>query len=286
MHGLFAKIGRFFQHHVEKPVLAVAASLHLLVIHVIVGTNRVAYEGRHYLPGSIDVEIARKAQVVSAALNRPPVRQETCVSRLHGFIDANDPVRRGIHGELRRGFEGLFGCSIGCLDSDLALPLPGYASGTMLSDLNGRTYRLPEVGGVQDVTADHIRAMAYVPISPVSVESPYDESHCELNDADLVTVEASFDVAGLYERFHDSFAGDDAVVAWRDATLAQPVFAAVQLQRPTYQIASPYEGWLPPTLHREYLDLLAKQKREERLPSVSRQGSTSSRSLSRGGLAR
>ena len=35
------------------------------------------------------------------------------------------------------------------------------------------------------------------------------------------------------------------------------------LQPAAYQIASAYEEWLPPTLHREYLDLLAKQKKEE-----------------------
>ena len=326
MRNLLAQVGHFFEAHVEKMVLGLAAlvCLYLLVTQVILGPDRVSYQGQSYSPGTIDDHVRRKANDVAAAFEREPTPKPPYRSRLTELLDANDPVRTGIRAPLKGGFLELFGSALGRLEDERVSPLPLYAStGPAVPVAKDRTYRLPEVGDITDVKADHIRAAAYIPIAPVTPEDPYQSSSCDINDLDLVTVEAKYEVAGLVERFHESFTGDEVPAAWRDASLAQPVFVAVQLQRQqgldgdrwgawedvprcrvearremlkasdagrdssaggvhvrriqfsnsdvlgdllqpsTYQIASSYEDWLPPTLHREYLDLWAKQKKEE-----------------------
>ena len=78
---------------------------------------------------------------------------------------------------------------------------------------------------------EHIRAVAYVPGVEINQENVYNQAISEPNDIDLVTVEFQFDIAALYKSFNDSFAGPKVKDQWRDKTLAEPVFAAVQLQR-------------------------------------------------------
>jgi len=326
MGKLLAQVGEFFEAHVEKIVLGLVGllGLYLLLTQVILGPNRVRYGNRYYSPGSIDDQIRRQAEDVAAGLDRDPSPPADYRSPLRGPLDANNPVRAGISGPLKGGFLELFGSALGHMGVDGASPLPMYATGgPTVSAAKDRTYRLPEVGDIDDVKVDHIRAAAYIPMTPITETNPYQDSGCDINDQDLVTVEAKFDLAGLAERFRESFTGDDVPAAWRDVSLAEPVFAAVQLQRrqslddgrwgdwqevprclvearrdllripdanqdsggagvqvrkilfskrdvmcdllqpPTYQIASAYDDWLPPTLHREFLDLLAKQKKEE-----------------------
>ncbi|TFG90346.1 MAG: hypothetical protein E4H16_01965, partial [Candidatus Atribacteria bacterium] len=53
----------------------------------------------------------------------------------------------------------------------------------------------------------------------------------EVNDLDLVTIEAKYDVSGLCNRFYECFAGIDVNQEWRDPCLAKPVFASVGLER-------------------------------------------------------
>jgi len=91
-------------------------------------------------------------------------------------------------------------------------------------------YRLPRIGEVNDVAVEHIRAVAYVPIDVITQETPYDKASHEPNDIDLVTVEAKFDIEGLYARFKESFV-DDVDEQWADPCLSKPIFSAVQLQR-------------------------------------------------------
>jgi len=326
MRNLLAQVGHFFEAHVEKMVLGLAGlvCLYLLVTQVILGPDRVPYLNQSYSPGSIDDHVRRKADDVAVAFEREPAPKPPYRSRLTGPLDANDPVRTGIRTPLKGGFQELFGSTLGRMGNERVSPLPLYAStGPAVPVAKDRTYRLPEVGDIVDVKADHIRAAAYIPITPITPENPYQASGCEINDLDLVTVEAKYEVAGLVERFRESFTGDEVPAAWRDASLAEPVFVAVQLQRQqsldddrwgnwqdvprcrvearremlkvsdtgqdssaggvhvrriqfsnsdvlcdllqpsTYQIASAYEDWLPPALHREYLDLSAKQKKEE-----------------------
>jgi hypothetical protein len=72
--------------------------------------------------------------------------------------------------------------------------------------------------------------VAYVPIDEVTPQNPYDKAGNEPNDIDLVTVEAKFDIAELYDRFRESFV-EDVEEQHADPCLAKPIFAAVQLQR-------------------------------------------------------
>jgi len=94
-----------------------------------------------------------------------------------------------------------------------------------------KKYRLAEIGTVVDASAEHIRAAAFVPVSKVDLDSPYDQKNCEVGDVDLVTVSAEFDVSELVREFHSCFNGPAVPLAWRDPCLARPVFAAVELQR-------------------------------------------------------
>ncbi len=327
MRNLLAQVGHFFEAHVEKMVLGVAVviSLYLLITQVILGPDRVQYEKGLYSPSEIDSRIQRKAQDVLEAFNREPAARQAYGSPLTGALDANDPIRKGISGSLKNGFAGLYQSPLSHLTGVpvAILPSPAPTGDSKAPVAKDRTYRLPQVVEIEDVKADHIRAAAYVPLNPVTEENIYQESGCEINDIDLVTVQAKFDMAALNERWHESFAGDEVPVAWRDSSLAEPVIMAVELQRqqrlpdgqwgpwkevprtrvearrelfqmaqadqnasasgagirriqfgnkevlcdllqpPAYQIASSYEQWFPPSLHGEYLDVVAKQEKEE-----------------------
>jgi hypothetical protein len=327
MRNLLAQVGHFFEAHVEKMVLGVAVviSLYLLITQVILGPDRVQYDRGLYSPGEIDSRIQRKAQDVLEVFNREPASRRAYGSPLTGALDANDPIRKGISGPLKNGFAGLYQSPLSNLAGVPVAILPSTApTGTSKTPVaKDRTYRLPQVVEIEDVKVDHIRAAAYVPLKPVTEENIYQESGCEINDVDLVTVQGKFNMAALNERWHESFTGDEVPVAWRDSSLAEPVVMAVELQRqqrlpdgqwgpwqevprtrvesrrelfqmaqadqsasasgvgirkiqfgnkevlcdllqpPTYQIASSYEQWFPPSLHGEYIDVVTKQGKEE-----------------------
>ncbi|MHC4309174.1 MAG: hypothetical protein ACYSSN_04450, partial [Planctomycetota bacterium] len=126
-------------------------------------------------------------------------------------------------------FVNMISLRIGDIDISLYWPLPIHSS----SDVGGKQkYRVPLIGEVTDAAISYIRAVAYVPFVEVDEENRYDMSLSMPNDIDFVTVGAKFDVAGLYGRFYNSFAGDGVEQEeWRDPCLAEPVFASVQLQR-------------------------------------------------------
>jgi hypothetical protein len=327
MRNLLAQVGHFFEAHVEKMVLALAAliSLYLLITQVILGPDRVQYDKQLCSPSQVDHLNARKARTVADAFSAAPAVKESYRSPLTAPLDPNDPIRKGIRGPLAHGFEGLYQSPLSTLTGVQVAVLPSTApSGTNKAPVaKDRTYRLPQVVEIEGVKVDHIRAAAYVPVKPVTEGNAYQDSGCEINDLDLVTVEGKFDMAALKERFHESFAGDEVPATWRDATLAEPVVVAVELQRqhrladgqwsqwevvprgrvearrdlyqmaqadqtasasgvgirriqftnpevlcdllqpPAYQIASAYDQWLPPSLHGEYAELVAKQAKEE-----------------------
>jgi hypothetical protein len=107
-----------------------------------------------------------------------------------------------------------------------------------------RKYRIPEIGEVNEVTMGYVRAVAYVPTEEINEQRVYSKAVTEVNDIDFVTVEAKFDVKGLYERFYDSFAGSDVEkTEWRDPCLANPIFAAVQLQRQEALADGSWSDW-------------------------------------------
>ena len=131
---------------------------------------------------------------------------------------------------MPKGFAGLFESPLGFIDAT-AVPRtsPAFASRYAGSS---RKYRLPQIPEVADAAVSHIRAAAYVPIREITTQTAYDTGTSEPNDIDLVTVEARFDTVELYRRFTASFNGVDVQKEeWRDPCLADPTFAAIQLQR-------------------------------------------------------
>jgi hypothetical protein len=225
------RIVNFLEQHVEKIVLAIVGlvCIWLLFTRVLFSPNVISYDGQKFSPGEVDAYIYGRAKTLEEKSNQPPKPKPQYVSRLDGSIDPNDPVRQGIPGALPHGYAGLMESALdGVINTDLHPPLPSYS--TFARDLGGE-YKLPAVGEVTDVAAEWIRAVAYVPTQDVTDEVPYDKAPHEPNDIDLVTVAGEFDVAGLYERFEESFMGDGVPPELRDPCLARPVFAAVQLER-------------------------------------------------------
>jgi hypothetical protein len=206
------KIGSFFEENVEKIFLVIVGlvCVWLLITRVIFSPNEVAYGDGKYSPGSVDDQVYDEAVLLRDKINTPPTDPEPYQSKLSEFV-------------------ALLDSSISNIDVNLWPQVP-YAVDGVISGTGGGQYRLPRIGEVNDVAVEHIRAVAYVPTVAVTPESPYDKAPHEPNDIDLVTVEAKFDIEGLYERFGHSFV-DDVAEQWADPCLAKPIFAAVQLQR-------------------------------------------------------
>ncbi len=208
----FSKIGGFFEEHVEKIVLAVVGALcaWLLITRVILSPNVVPYDGKKVSPTAIDEQIYAKARLLQQKLNEPPENMPPYDPKVNKFSAMLDSAITGVDiGPVRLA------------------PYPVVArEGT---PGGGGVYSLPRIGEVTDVDVEHIQTVAYVPISVVTEEKPYDKGNNEPNDLDFVTVEAKFDVAGLYARFKEMV--EDAGPEYADPCLARPVFAAVQLQR-------------------------------------------------------
>jgi hypothetical protein len=206
------KGGNFFEEHVEKMVLVFIGliCIWLLVTRVFISPNKVEYGGEKLGPGEIDIRISKEAELLRMKLDDRPKPLPAYKQRIDSFA-------------------GLVDSPIGDIDISLYWPLPIHS----LADISDkRKYRIPWIGEVTGATVEYIRAVAYVPMIEIDEENRYDAMVSKPNDIDFVTVEASFDVAGLRERFYDSFAGEGVEQEdWRDPCLAMPVFAAVQLQR-------------------------------------------------------
>ncbi|MCP4453691.1 MAG: hypothetical protein GY809_19700 [Planctomycetes bacterium] len=243
MQNILAKIGAFFEAHVEKFVLAIAGivGLWLLMVFVVMSPNAVSYDDQTFSPGSVDDYIsAKKSALVKGQLNQSSTESELSYqSMLDTTVDVNDERLGDFGAALPKGFLGLLSCSIDHIESGTVLAAP-KAINIVKSD--GREYSLPYVGEVSQVQVGHIRAAAYLPAEPVTDEQSYQSVDHDVNDVDLVTVQARFDVASLRARFYESFAGGGLPAKWQDKEMAKPVFAAVNLQR---QTQSPDGSWSP-----------------------------------------
>ncbi|MDY0357198.1 MAG: hypothetical protein RBR19_15050 [Sedimentisphaerales bacterium] len=248
MRELLGKIGRFCENHVEKIVLVIVGAFcaWLFFTRVIFSPNGVPFDGKVYPPGQIDAAIQQKAQNLAAQLQGGGTASASKVEyipRISGPIDPNDPVVTSVFAgrPAPRSFMDLFKSPLDYLVSDMPL-----AETVVTQSPDDRPkYTLPRVGPVRDVAVQHLRAAAYVPVSPVTMQNTYDNVDTEPNDIDLVTVEARFDVAELYRQFHAHFAGTQVErQSWRDPCLANPKFAAVQLQRQTLLDDGSWSDWV------------------------------------------
>jgi hypothetical protein len=217
------KDSNFFEEHIEKIVLAVVGlvCLWLFITRVLFSPYYIEYDNDKFDPGAIDNYISKQAAVLENKLNRKPEPKQPYQPRVDDFI-------------------ARFDSAISDINIGLGLPQP-IISSKGISD--NRVYRIPLIGEINEVSAEHIRTVAYVPNGKVGEENVYGPDNSEPNDIDFVTVEAKFDVSGLYKRFNTSFAGGDIQQDWRDPCLAKPVFASVQLQRQKLLSDGSWSDW-------------------------------------------
>jgi hypothetical protein len=246
MPEFIKNIGRFFENHVEKIVLAIVGALCAVLFfkYVIFSPNTVTVGSKKYAPGQVDQAISEQAKDLQQVLkgNRSgDAKGPKYTSVLTGRLDPNNAVVAGIvERPLPQGFMGLFRSPLSFVTDQASIVPP--ARTVVTSD---RRYKLPpRIGAVTDVAVNYIRDAAWVPTEPLTSQRGYDKVEVEANDVDLVTVEAKFDTAELYHQFRAYFNGEEVAKSqWRDATLAEPVFAAVQLQRRTLSDNGAWSDW-------------------------------------------
>jgi len=216
------KKGNFFEQHIDKIVLGVVGiiCLWLSLVYVLPGAYSIEIGGNQLGPGEIDHYIKRRVVAIEQKLEESPA-----IRAYHPKFD---------------GFAQKFVCSVNSIGDDICFPLPGSPGKTL--ELN-RKYRLPEIGPVQDVAAGLIRTVTYFPTEEVSLDNEYRKVKTKLADIDLVTVQGSFDTAGLYKNFQQSFAGRRVNSEWRDETYAKPVFASILLERQQRLANGIWSGW-------------------------------------------
>ncbi len=245
MRELLGKVGRFCENHVEKIVLVLVVPVcgYLFFTGVIFRPNAVSYDGKMLNPGQIDAYINEKADELRDALDGVERRAEEkgYDSLLRGPIKPDDPVVTEVFASrpAPESFLSLF-------EDPLSFLNMSDAGVRQVVKTAARRYALPPVGEVSHVAVSHVRAVAYVPVTEVSASDDYAQSNSEPNDLDLVTVEAKFNVARLYDMFHDHFDGTEVEkLAWRDPCLAVPKFASVQLQRQRRLDDGTWSDWAP-----------------------------------------
>jgi hypothetical protein len=216
------KKGNFFEQHVDKMVLGVVGIIcvWLSLVYVLPGAYSIEIGGNQLGPGEIDHYIRRQSATLEEKLEEPP--------EMRAYSSKFD------------GFAQKFVCSLNSIGDDAYFPLPGTEKETL--ELN-RKYRLPEIGQVQDVASGLIRTVTYFPTEEVGLDNEYRNVKTKLADIDLVSVQGSFDAAGLYKNFQQSFAGRRVNSEWRDKTYAKPVFASIQLERQQQLSNGIWSGW-------------------------------------------
>ncbi len=220
--------GNFFEvyieAHVEKIILGVAGivCVWLLITRVLLSPNYVEYNGKKLSTGNIDKQISKDAELLRGKLGLEPKSAQQYEAEANNFI-----------AQIESPFK-----SIG---ESIYFPQPGNRPAIEISD--GRKYRLPTVGDVNEISTRYTRAVVYIPTQDVDEENTYDKVGHEPNDLDFVTVEAKFNIATLYANFQKGFNGTDVSEEWRDPCLANPVLAAVQLERQKLGTDGSWSSW-------------------------------------------
>lgn len=271
MGNILGKIGHFFEVHVEKIVLVVFGilSLYVLLDRVLFSPNMVEFDGQTFAPGKIDRYIDQQfSGPVRDRLQGAPTSLTEYEPLLTGPIDPCDAVLvdTELKGTFDQGFMGLYRSALRDIDDRLYPPQPRHSAA---ESTERRKYPLPFIGEVQEVKSGYIRAAAYFPVEEITDETSYDDVQHEPNDLDLVTVEGKFDFGMLRQRFFESFASEDLPVEWRDETLAEPVCAAVNLQRQELLPDGRWSTWqdVPRLAIDHQPELMTPVTRVEDLPS-------------------
>ena len=206
------KRDNLFERYIDKAVLGVAMllSLWLLWVFILGNPYAVEYGSVKLGPGEIDNHIKdQEVQQLLSKLGEAPKAKSYTKNR-------------------RAEFAKMVACSINNIADDVHFPIPGY--GRKVS-VDSRIYVLPDIDEVSDVSVERVRSVVYVPTEPVGANNPYGMALTDFGDIDLVTIEASFNVASLYKNFEQCFSGRQVRRDWQDKNLAKPVFAFVGLER-------------------------------------------------------
>jgi hypothetical protein len=222
---MIKKTGNFFEAHIEKIVLILVGLLFawLFFTRVVISPNRIEYDRKMYSASKIDQEIVSEVQ------------------RLQDILDS-DPNNKGPYQSRKEEYLSLVESSVKGVDLDVYPVRPGFVP---LMQAIKRKYRLPIIGELESSEISYVRGAAYIPVEEVDVENPYSSLTSEVNDIDLVCVEGTLDMVALYDKFYESFVGDDVKAEWRDPCLAKPVFGAVQLERQHLQDDGIWSDWQP-----------------------------------------
>jgi len=271
MQDLIKKFGRFIENHVEKIILVIVAGVCAVLFfrNVIFSPNAVTVDKKTFSPASVDRYIKTQADELQRRLNSSTATAaagRAYKSVRTGRIDPNDPIIADIITHpLPQGFEGLFNSPLAFLQDKPVAARSGSAVAA-----GGRKYKLPpRIGEVTDAGITFLRAAAWVPLERLTPEKGYDKVQTEANDVDLVTVEGKFDTKELFRQFHAYFAGEEVQRAdWRDPCLADPIFAAVQLQRRQLREDGTWGDWqeVPRSRVEPYGQLFKVVERVEDLP--------------------
>ncbi len=205
---MIKKQSNFIEAHIEKAVLIISGLIAAYIFYAFVlrGPNEIPYDNQKFRPGQLDIYIAEQSEKLKDRLGREPVLKPAYVPQSISFLAKMNSV----------------------IDKNLNIiwPVPSAAETSV-----DKKYRMPVIGQVNDVDIEHIRAAAYIPKVPVTLENALMEDTYEPNDLDLVSVSANFDMSKIADSFQECFAGKEVPQGWRDSSLAKPVFAGVQLQR-------------------------------------------------------
>jgi hypothetical protein len=216
---MIKKQSNFIDEHIEKVALIIGglAAIYVLYAFALRGPELV-FDNQKFRPGQLDIYIAEQSEKLKERLAREPIPKPPYVPQSVNFLAKINSV----------------------LDNDLNVLWPMPSSVETMAD---KKYRIPVIGSVNDVSVEHIRAAAYMPKVAITADNVGAEDAYEPNDLDLVTVQASFDLTPLIDSFQECFAGNEVPEEWRDAGLARPVFAAVQLQRQRFGDNGEWGQW-------------------------------------------
>lgn len=220
--------------HADKIVLGlvVVISLALLWMYVLAGPYSAQVDGRGQGPGDIDVYVKAKAERLLEELDKtadPMPYDKAYAAEFDQLVKSSVQV------------------------ASLAVPYPGTGETGVVED---RLYDLPRVASLTDVTASTLRGAAQIPTDEIRPDNPYMSSPYEMADLDLVTVSANFNMESLINSFQQSFMGPRLQAAWKDSSLARPVFARLELQRRQLRSDGSWTDWA--TVPRTRIDMYKK----------------------------
>jgi hypothetical protein len=220
--------------HADKLILGlvVLISLALLWMYVLSGPYAAEVDGRKRGPGDIDVHVKAKA--------------ERLLEELDKTADPM-PYDKAYAAE----YDQLMRSSVQV--ASLAVPYPGTGE-TVIDD--DRLYDVPRVAALTDVAASRLRGAAQIPTDEIRPDMPYASAPYEMDDLDLVTVSANFNMETLLNSFQQSFMGPRLKSNWRDPGFANPVFARLDLQRRQLRDDGSWTDWV--SVPRTKIDMYKK----------------------------